>query len=79
MRVENEKIIGQIVGISEVYDQNGERVLKNHNCCHISSIRLKVLLAKYEKIWDLSMNVPLYIYSWFVSLKLPFAFVLEQL
>ena len=38
--VENEKIISQIVGISEVCNQNGDRVSQNENNCDICSIRL---------------------------------------
>ena len=35
------KIISQIVRVSEVCDQNGDRVSKNHKICHICSMRLK--------------------------------------
>ena len=30
----NEEIIGQLVGVSEVFDQNGDRVSKNNKSCH---------------------------------------------
>ena len=55
-RVENEKIISQNVGISEVCDQNGVRVSKNNKSCHICSMRLKSVLAQYEKYGALSMH-----------------------
>ena len=44
-KVENEKIISQIVGISEVLGQNADRVSKNDKSCHIFSIRLKGVFA----------------------------------
>ena len=47
--VENEKIISQIVRISEVCDQNGDRVFKNNKSCHIIVWGSKGLLAKNEK------------------------------
>ena len=43
-------MISQIVGISELYDQNGDRVSKNVKSCHICSMRLiGVFMAQYEK------------------------------
>ena len=48
-KVENEKIISQIVGISKICDQNGDRVSKNYKYSHICSMALKRVLAKYEK------------------------------
>ena len=45
----NEKIICQIVRISEVCDQNGDRVSTNDKICHVCGIRLNRVLAKYEK------------------------------
>ena len=47
-KVEDEKIISQIVGISED-DQNGDRASKNDKSCRICIMRLKVVLLKYEK------------------------------
>ena len=45
----SEKIISQIVGISEGCDQNGERVSETDKICHICSMRLKNVLVRYEK------------------------------
>ena len=41
IRVENEKIISQIVWISEACDQSGDRVSKKDKRCRICSMRLK--------------------------------------
>ena len=57
LKVENSKIISQIVRISKVYDQHGERVSKNDKSCHICSTRLKRLFAKYEKFGTLSIQL----------------------
>ena len=40
-KVENEKIISQIVGISKICDQNGDGVSKNYKYSHICSMALK--------------------------------------
>ena len=39
----------QILEISKVSDQNGDRVSKNGKSCHIYNKRVKGVLAKYEK------------------------------
>ena len=39
----NEKIIGQIVGFSEVCDQNGDRVSKNEISCRFNSVNLEYI------------------------------------
>ena len=44
-RVENEKIISQIVGISEACDLNGDRVSMKDKSYHICSIRVKGTLS----------------------------------
>ena len=44
-----------MVEVSEVYDQNGNRVSKNDKSCHIFGIRLKGVWAKSEKYGTLSM------------------------
>ena len=49
-RFKNEKIICQIIGISEVCDQNGDRVSKKNKSYHICIIGLKGFLAKHKKI-----------------------------
>ena len=41
---ESEKIISQIVGISETFDQNGDRVAKNDKSCHICIMGIKGVL-----------------------------------
>ena len=41
-RVENEKIINQIVGISEDCYKNGDKVSKNDKSYHICNIKLKL-------------------------------------
>ena len=46
-KVENEKIISQIVGVSKISDQNGDKVSKNDKSCHICSKRLKRFCIKY--------------------------------
>ena len=56
-KVENEKIISQIVWASEVFDQNDNRVSRNDKSCHICSMRLKRLLAKHEKYGTLSIDL----------------------
>ena len=38
---ENEKITSQIIEVSVVCDQNGDRMFKNDNIFHICSVRLK--------------------------------------
>ena len=40
--------IGQIVGSGKNCDQNGDRVSKIDKSCHVSSMRLKCILIKYE-------------------------------
>ena len=45
-RIENEQIISQIVGVSEVCDQCGDRVCTKDKGYHISSIRLKRTFKK---------------------------------
>ena len=46
----------QFVGTSKVCDQNGNRVSKTNYSCHICSMRLKSVLAKYEKYGTLFIN-----------------------
>ena len=45
----------KIVGISLICDKNGDRVSKNGKSSHICSMRLKVVLVKYQKYRTLSM------------------------
>ena len=40
-KLETKKIISQIVGVSWVYDQNGDCVSNTIKSCHLISIRLK--------------------------------------
>ena len=54
-KFEDEKMISQIVWISEGCDQNGERVSKNGKSCHICSMRLKGMTVKYEEYETLSI------------------------
>ena len=51
--VENEKFISQIVRVTEVCDQNGDRVFKNDKSCNFGSVRLKGLSVINEKYWTL--------------------------
>ena len=58
-RVENEKIISQIVGVSQVCDQNGDRVPKTDKNCHINT-RLEGTFKFNMKIWDSIIRKKLY-------------------
>ena len=53
-KFEDEKIVSQIVWISDECDQNGDRVSKNDKSCHICSTRQKGVFVKYEKYGTLS-------------------------
>ena len=50
------KSLSQIVGVSEVCDQNGDRVYKNNISCCIWSERLQGFLSEVWKIWDMSID-----------------------
>ena len=50
--VEIEQIISQIVGVSDVCDQNGDRITNNDKSCRVCSMRRKRLLVKKLEIWD---------------------------
>ena len=54
--------IGKLSGLEKVCDQNGDRESKNDKSCHMYSIGLKCVLAKYEKYGTLSIYVWLSIY-----------------
>ena len=43
--------------VSDVRDQNDDRVSKNDNSSHVGSIETKGLIAKHEKYGTLSIDV----------------------
>ena len=53
----NTRIIRQIVGISEVFDQNGNSVSKNTNSCQICSIGYKVIFWRNMKNMGLCLCI----------------------
>ena len=53
---ENEKIIGQIVGVGEVCYQSGDRVSKNYKVAKFALFSWKGVLIKYEKYGTLSIK-----------------------
>ena len=55
--VKSVKIASQIVGVSKICDQNGDRVSKNVKSCHICSMRLKRLLTENKKNMELCLYV----------------------
>ena len=56
-RVENKKIISQIMGIREVCDQSGDRVSRNDKSCHICSMRVQSVFSKNMKNMGLCLFI----------------------
>ena len=54
--VGNNKIIIQIVKFSEVFDPNIDRVSENNKSPHICSISVKLFLAKYKNVRNVSID-----------------------
>ena len=66
IRVENEKIISQILGIVKTKMVIGW--CKNDKSCYICSIIQKGVLVKYEKYWSLCIYV--YPDNWNLQLRI---------
>ena len=56
-KIENEKIFSQVIGSGKNCDQNGDRVSKYHEKCHICNTRLKKAFGEILKIWDSAVYV----------------------
>ena len=52
-----DNIISQIVQISKVCDQNGDRVSKNSKICHVWSVLLKGRFSEIQKNGTLSIYI----------------------
>ena len=53
----NIRSLVKFVGVSWVYDKNGDRVSKNDKSYHICSMRLKKVLEKLENYETLSIYI----------------------